>query len=413
MEAGVRDMCATAMADGSLPRLIAATSSFETSPTAPRNSHEFALMACSIVESGRFDLAVKFLSEYRSTSVSDSALVDRLESIISRRIFRKSSGAKLGGLADATNAWLDGKLLTALTTVGLLLLRHPQDREALFLKALVLWEQGYLLDALDDVAMLKRSVKAPISAAEIEVLDNLLGLDLRFLDLSEPAQLLNLKGIPEISTEAYQMVEYFQLQLAWRQNHIGSVQELLKRLRYHPRIRPYKLALGMQHQGKKSENQSVREKVSAYVALAVQSDHKSGLRQLAVAIEIAEPHGLMSPFLEFGRREPALVTEAFSNATSSFFCERGIALLCMPRPKREPQLTDRELLVLRLFSSGLTGPEIAESLGVSLETVKSHSHHAIQKLGVRRRSEAIELLKVRGLIPQVVRRHLATLKGSG
>ena len=56
-------------------------------------------------------------------------------------------------------------------------------------------------------------------------------------------------------------------------------------------------------------------------------------------------------------------------------------------------LTDREREVLSLLSVGLSTAEAAVSLKVSPATVKSHVSHAISKLGVRNRLEAVLLVQ--------------------
>lgn len=51
-------------------------------------------------------------------------------------------------------------------------------------------------------------------------------------------------------------------------------------------------------------------------------------------------------------------------------------------------LTEREREVLRLLVEGLTNRAISEHLSVSLETVKSHVHHIMQKMHVKDRTQA-------------------------
>jgi signal transduction histidine kinase len=51
-------------------------------------------------------------------------------------------------------------------------------------------------------------------------------------------------------------------------------------------------------------------------------------------------------------------------------------------------LTEREREVLRLLVDGLTNRAISERLSVSLETVKSHVHHIMQKMRVKDRTQA-------------------------
>ena len=53
------------------------------------------------------------------------------------------------------------------------------------------------------------------------------------------------------------------------------------------------------------------------------------------------------------------------------------------------QLTDREHAVLALLPTRLSNTEVAERLGVSLNTVKTHVKHIYRKLGVTRRSDAV------------------------
>jgi DNA-binding NarL/FixJ family response regulator len=54
-----------------------------------------------------------------------------------------------------------------------------------------------------------------------------------------------------------------------------------------------------------------------------------------------------------------------------------------------PLLTPRERDVLRLLEFGRSNKEIAKSLGIEVATAKNHVHNILEKLGVRRRSEAV------------------------
>ena len=54
-----------------------------------------------------------------------------------------------------------------------------------------------------------------------------------------------------------------------------------------------------------------------------------------------------------------------------------------------PDLTDREMEVLRVLSCGLSNKEISESLFISAETVKSHVSTIIGKMGVKDRTQAV------------------------
>lgn len=63
-----------------------------------------------------------------------------------------------------------------------------------------------------------------------------------------------------------------------------------------------------------------------------------------------------------------------------------------------PLLTQREFDVLNLLVSGLANREIAKSLFVSEETVKSHVKHLLSKLGVEDRTQAAMTAIKRGLV---------------
>jgi LuxR family maltose regulon positive regulatory protein len=52
-------------------------------------------------------------------------------------------------------------------------------------------------------------------------------------------------------------------------------------------------------------------------------------------------------------------------------------------------LSDRELEVLRLLTTDLSGPEIAAHLVVSLHTVRTHTKNIYAKLGVTSRRAAV------------------------
>ena len=62
-------------------------------------------------------------------------------------------------------------------------------------------------------------------------------------------------------------------------------------------------------------------------------------------------------------------------------------------------ITRRELEILELVARGLSNREIGETLFVSENTVKTHCSRAFDKLGARRRTEAVQRGKELGLLP--------------
>lgn len=68
--------------------------------------------------------------------------------------------------------------------------------------------------------------------------------------------------------------------------------------------------------------------------------------------------------------------------------------------KREDlRITPRELEILELIAQGMSNREIAAKLFVSENTVKTHSSRVFDKLGAKRRTQAVQLGKELGILP--------------
>lgn len=62
-------------------------------------------------------------------------------------------------------------------------------------------------------------------------------------------------------------------------------------------------------------------------------------------------------------------------------------------------ITPRELEILELIAAGLSNKEIAARVFVSENTVKTHLSRLFDKLGAKRRTQAIQIAKLARLIP--------------
>ena len=62
-------------------------------------------------------------------------------------------------------------------------------------------------------------------------------------------------------------------------------------------------------------------------------------------------------------------------------------------------ITPRELEILKLIADGMSTREIASALFVSENTVKTHASRLFGKLDVNRRTKAVQVAKMMGLIP--------------
>lgn len=69
-----------------------------------------------------------------------------------------------------------------------------------------------------------------------------------------------------------------------------------------------------------------------------------------------------------------------------------------PRAQASLGISPRELAVLREMAAGLSNKEIAARLNVSPNTVKTHAARLFEKLGAKRRIEAVNRARELGLV---------------
>ena len=61
-------------------------------------------------------------------------------------------------------------------------------------------------------------------------------------------------------------------------------------------------------------------------------------------------------------------------------------------------LTSRELEVVSLVAAGYSGPEIAERLQLSTNTIRTHTRNAMDKTGARTRSHLVAKVLTEGTL---------------
>ena len=116
-------------------------------------------------------------------------------------------------------------------------------------------------------------------------------------------------------------------------------------------------------------------------------------RSAAGAEKLAERHALT------GRRAEELAARrAAVKARRGADRMREKARQLRDRRGQAPTLTEREIDVLQLASHGLTVDEIAEHIGVSAATVKTHHHNIYVRLGVSDKAEAVACALRNGII---------------
>ena len=119
------------------------------------------------------------------------------------------------------------------------------------------------------------------------------------------------------------------------------------------------------------------------------------LAALEQALTLAEPEGYIRVFLDDGPPMTTLLRAAAQHGRGHDYARRLLAAdsaKARPGPAQrglvEP-LSERELHVLRLLRTDLSGPDIARELTVSLNTIRSHTKSIYAKLSVNNRRAAV------------------------
>jgi LuxR family maltose regulon positive regulatory protein len=158
--------------------------------------------------------------------------------------------------------------------------------------------------------------------------------------------------------------------------------------------------------------------IDLYVLQALACDAlgqaEAALQALRRALALAVSAGYVRTLLDEGAPLARLLYEIAADEGGSedeveTYARRLLAACeAMPLPAAETvpdtedafiePLSERELEVLALIAEGLTNPEIAERLFISIHTVKSHASNLYSKLLVRNRTQAVQKARLLGLL---------------
>ena len=141
------------------------------------------------------------------------------------------------------------------------------------------------------------------------------------------------------------------------------------------------------------------------LAHQAQSDNAAALVPLERALTLAEPQGYVRIFVDEGAPLTQLLRAVAAQRIMPDYTGKLLAAFGVEQPQNalhtplptaptaqpliEP-LSQRELEVLRLFKTELSGPEIAQELVVALSTVRTHTKSIYSKLNVNSRRAAVK-----------------------
>ncbi|MGB3634024.1 MAG: LuxR C-terminal-related transcriptional regulator, partial [Rubrobacteraceae bacterium] len=141
------------------------------------------------------------------------------------------------------------------------------------------------------------------------------------------------------------------------------------------------------------------------LAHEMQGDSPTALVPLERALKLAEPEGYVRIFVDEGTPMAKLLLGAAAHGIMPDYIAKLLAVFeageqrskgksrssaaQSPQPLTEP-LSQRELEVLRLLKTELSGPEIAREFVIALSTVRTHTKSIYSKLNVNNRRAAVK-----------------------
>ncbi|WP_244884466.1 LuxR C-terminal-related transcriptional regulator [Sphingobium cupriresistens] len=164
---------------------------------------------------------------------------------------------------------------------------------------------------------------------------------------------------------------------------------------------------------------AVRSAVTFELLLAeiavLQGNRSEARRAVRTAVEMAEPAGWVRTFIDEGEVIASLLTEAYAQGPELETPADRFAVRLVSMMRSGPQietdeddqddfgltgrLANREVDILTMVSGGLRNREIGDRLGLTEGTVKWYMQQIYDKLGVRRRPQAVLRARQLGILP--------------
>jgi LuxR family maltose regulon positive regulatory protein len=158
--------------------------------------------------------------------------------------------------------------------------------------------------------------------------------------------------------------------------------------------------------------------VNLVLAYQAQGQIDDALEALERSLRLAEPGGLIRTFVDMGPQMSRMLRQLARQGVAVHYIKRILATFPESDTRQaslyddpahlvreasktilvEP-LTRRESEILLQMSSRRSNKEIADNLTISILTVKKHTGNIYQKLGVKKRGEAVDKAKALGILP--------------
>ena len=152
--------------------------------------------------------------------------------------------------------------------------------------------------------------------------------------------------------------------------------------------------------------------IESYILQSISAYHQEqnevALNALQTALGLAKPRGYLLFFLNKGNELFELLNMAAQRDIHPDFVEKLLSTSTDRSTIKQSEqisnaliiepLSQRELEVLELIAEGLSNDEIADRLVLSLHTIKTHTRHIYNKLGVSKRTQAVAEARRLGIL---------------
>lgn len=136
------------------------------------------------------------------------------------------------------------------------------------------------------------------------------------------------------------------------------------------------------------------------------NDNENAINMLLPALELSHKEGYLRSYIDLGETLIPMLTYAYKrNIESDYICKimdaLGVEITAKTANTAKPAdspLSSREIEVLHLIAAGLSNPEIAEKLFLSVGTVKRHVFNIFTKLDTTSRIDTISKAREIGLL---------------
>ncbi|MBI9045495.1 MAG: NACHT domain-containing protein [Anaerolineaceae bacterium] len=257
----------------------------------------------------------------------------------------------------------------------------------LFLTQLKL-TQGAMVEAIEMLERIEQSVQQHNFVLQIpKVAETKIQIYLHQRDLNTAAKLAAKHKLP---------ISQARVHLA--QGEISAALSILD---------PYRVEM----EAKDWKDEILKIKVLQAVTLHTQGENDQAVQLLDETLALAEPGGFIRIFIDEGPPMARLLYEALSRGIVPDYVQKLLAAFPVEKAEQveraqtqshesewiEP-LSEREMEVLQLIADGLSRPEIAARLVLSLNTVKTHARNIYGKLGVKNQMLAVGKARAIGLL---------------